>query len=212
MASTYAEGQTLASAAARLRDASKHRAKMLKDQGLEVWDQARTKAPTYWQEYKPRTLLQWTVSPKITLGYSPAGSPNQAVICTQKPAQLMVDASTCALASGRWHSPHCRGSSVTCCFHPLLVLLQGFGGVVLLAISALSTVLNILGGITLGMAWIGLVVYFVTVSSSTVAAFFCGSAMMMFSATTAIMGSSILAGEVIDCRQDRLAAAASTTG
>lgn len=94
----------------------------------------------------------------------------------------------------------------------LLLLLQGFGGLVLLAISALSTVLNILGGITLGMAWIGLVVYFVTVSSSTVAAFFCGSAMMMFSATTAIMGSSILAGEVVHCRQGRLAATACTTG
>jgi hypothetical protein len=101
-------------------------------------------------------------------------------------------------------------SPVLCCC-PLL--LQGFCGLVLLAISALSTVLNILGGITLGMAWIGLVVYFVTVSSSTVAGFFCGSAMMMFSATTAIMGSSILAGEVVEGREGacRLAAMACTS-
>lgn len=41
-------------------------------------------------------------------------------------------------------------------------LLQGFAGLALLAISALSTILNILGGLTLGMAWIGLVVYFMT--------------------------------------------------
>jgi hypothetical protein len=39
---------------------------------------------------------------------------------------------------------------------------QGFCGLVLLAISGLSTIVNIMGALTLGMAWIGLVVYFVT--------------------------------------------------
>ncbi len=39
---------------------------------------------------------------------------------------------------------------------------QGFLGLALLAVSALSAILNILGGLTLGMAWIGLFVYFIT--------------------------------------------------
>jgi hypothetical protein len=46
----------------RLRNASKMRYVMLRDQAGVVWGQARTRAPTYWEEYKPRTLLQWTVS------------------------------------------------------------------------------------------------------------------------------------------------------
>ena len=45
---------------------------------------------------------------------------------------------------------------------PLLRGVQGFLGLALLAVSALSTIINILGGLTLGMAWIGLFVYFIT--------------------------------------------------
>jgi hypothetical protein len=39
---------------------------------------------------------------------------------------------------------------------------QGFLGLSLLAVSALSAILNILGGMALGMAWVGLFVYIIT--------------------------------------------------
>jgi hypothetical protein len=39
---------------------------------------------------------------------------------------------------------------------------QGFLGLSLLAVSALSAILNVLGGMALGMAWVGLFVYFIT--------------------------------------------------
>lgn len=52
---------------------------------------------------------------------------------------------------------------------PLLLLnvstpsaLQCFCGLMLLAASAVSTALNILGAVGLGIAWVGLVVYFFT--------------------------------------------------
>lgn len=51
-----------------------------------------------------------------------------------------------------------RAPAIPLCY----VMLQGFCGLLLLAISALSTIINILGGVTLALAWIGLVVYFFT--------------------------------------------------
>jgi hypothetical protein len=68
MASQEGPPQKLSDAALRLRDASKMRYTMLRDQAGMVWGQARTRAPTYWEEYKPRTLLQWTVSDSIGSG------------------------------------------------------------------------------------------------------------------------------------------------
>lgn len=47
----------LADAAARFGQASKIRYAIMKDQASFYWQNAGV----YWERYKPRTLLQWTV-------------------------------------------------------------------------------------------------------------------------------------------------------
>lgn len=58
------QAQNLSNAAARLKEASKMRYSRLRDQAWVYWG----RSGTYWEEYKPKTLLQWTVREGLDQG------------------------------------------------------------------------------------------------------------------------------------------------
>jgi hypothetical protein len=52
---------TLKDASLRLRDASKQRYQMLREQAAVYYTQSGPYMKESWEQYRPRTLLQWTV-------------------------------------------------------------------------------------------------------------------------------------------------------